>query len=73
MTAAVRRPFPFYLGGHSLLAVGPVGRLRDALGVDAPVHAVFSARVVADPARTLQNASATKRPALRRVNRSATS
>ncbi|WP_282797439.1 non-ribosomal peptide synthetase [Streptomyces sp. CC224B] len=63
----------FDLGGHSLLAVGLVGRLRDALGVDVPVRAVLSARDVADLARTLKNASATKRPALRRMNRSATS
>ncbi|WP_051853105.1 non-ribosomal peptide synthetase [Streptomyces aureocirculatus] len=61
----------FELGGHSLLAVNLVGRIRDAIGVDVPISAVLGARDVADLARTLKNASATKRPALRRMNRSA--
>ena len=41
----------FALGGHSLRAVQIVARLRDALGVDVPLPAVFQARTVEALAR----------------------
>ncbi|MCI3928031.1 non-ribosomal peptide synthetase [Streptomyces sp. AN091965] len=61
----------FDLGGHSLLAVNLVNHIRNAFRVDVPISAVLNSRDVAGLSRTIRDASATKRPKLRAMNRSA--
>ncbi len=46
----------FEIGGHSLLAIRVAARIRAALGVEAPVHALFETPVLTDLARSLANA-----------------
>ncbi|MFH8986929.1 amino acid adenylation domain-containing protein [Streptomyces sp. NPDC017940] len=61
----------FELGGDSLLATRLASRIGKTLGAGVPIRAVFEADDIAALARTVRNASAVRRPKLRRINRSA--
>jgi len=47
----------FALGGHSLLSTRVVARVRDAFGVDVPLHRMFSDPTVAGTCRALREAT----------------
>ncbi len=61
----------FRLGGHSLLAAQLVSRLRDVLGADVPLNAVFEAPTVAAMARRIGQHWAASVPPLRPLPRDA--
>ena len=55
----------FLLGGHSLLATRLISQLRDAVGVELPIRAIFEASTVGELADSLRGAKKT-RPLLTR-------
>ncbi|WP_425470958.1 condensation domain-containing protein [Streptomyces armeniacus] len=60
----------FALGGNSLLATRLASRIRKVLGVHVAIGTVFQHRDIAGLSRTLQDATTSKRPRLRKMNRS---
>ncbi|MGA4844338.1 phosphopantetheine-binding protein [Streptomyces sp. G45] len=61
----------FSLGGDSILVSRLTSRIGKVLGISVPMRAVFEAKDVADLARSMKSASATTKPRLRRIDRSA--
>jgi amino acid adenylation domain-containing protein len=59
----------FELGGHSLISVQLVSRVRQVLGVELPLGAVFRHPVLADLARVVGRAHRSDLPPIERVDR----
>ena len=59
----------FALGGSSLLAIQLVGRLRDRLGIEADIGAVFEAPTAARARASCSSGPACRRPRCRRCGR----
>ncbi|MGV9855535.1 amino acid adenylation domain-containing protein [Streptomyces sp. NPDC003442] len=60
----------FALGGSSLLATRLASRIRKVLGVHVGIGTIFQHRDIAGLSRTLRSAETSKRPRLRKMNRS---
>ncbi|HEX8317857.1 amino acid adenylation domain-containing protein, partial [Longimicrobium sp.] len=59
----------FELGGHSLLAVRLTSRVRQVLGAEVALADLFDRPVLADLARTIEDAARTALPPIERVDR----
>jgi amino acid adenylation domain-containing protein len=66
-----RRDSLFELGGHSLLAMQVISRVREALGVEVPLEALFERPVLADFARGVETAARAEATAIAPVDRTA--
>ncbi|HVG43087.1 MAG TPA: amino acid adenylation domain-containing protein, partial [Longimicrobium sp.] len=64
-----RRDHFFELGGHSLRAVQVTSRVRQVLGVEVPLGAVFERPVLAELARAVARAGQSALPPIERVER----
>jgi amino acid adenylation domain-containing protein len=62
----------FDLGGHSLLATQVLARVREALGVEIPLHAFFEALTVAELALRVEERRQPEVPPIRPVPREGT-
>ncbi len=61
----------FEHGGHSLAAMRLLARVREAVGVDLPLHRVFETPTVAELARTIEGAARSDAPPLVPTSRTA--
>ena len=59
----------FELGGHSLLAVRVISQLRQVLGIEVALNHLFTYPVLADFARSLENAALAELPPITRIDR----
>ncbi|HEV2736531.1 MAG TPA: amino acid adenylation domain-containing protein, partial [Longimicrobiaceae bacterium] len=66
-----RRDDFFELGGHSLLAVRVISRVRQAMGTEVELGALFERAVLADFARGLEEAARAELPPIEPADRSA--